>query len=101
MFRPVTYSGDCALSYVERNLSYMEQESPSAADIAETFRLAMEATGTSLGDLSELSGVPLTALTATLAGESLGWEELVAISMALGRTASSVIAETEQRKALA
>lgn len=74
---------------------YMEPLYPSATDVAAAICRVMDASGTSVDDLSETSGVPAVALAACLAGGSFGWEELVAVARALGRSASSLITEAE------
>lgn len=81
------------------NMLHVEHIYPSVREIAETLVLAMNASGMSIEELASASKLSLPALTRCLNGDSMDWEALVATSTALGRTPSSVIQETETRKA--
>lgn len=75
----------------------MEHIYPTAVDLAETIKVAMRAAHISQRELAEQSGVALTTLGRRLNGSPIEYDELTAVAKALGRSASSLIAETEAR----
>lgn len=75
----------------------MEHTYPTAADLAETIRRALTAAKLSQRELAEAAGIAPSTLNRRIAGDSFTWDELRAVSRVLGRSASSVIAETEVR----
>lgn len=76
----------------------MEHINPTAADLAVTVKSAAKAAGISQRELAERAGIPHTTLNRKLNnGAPLHWDELRAISSVIGRSVSSLAAETEVR----
>ena len=85
---------------MERIVIDMEHLNPTAADMADTIKSAAKAAGLSQRDLANKAGIPTTTLNRKLnSGAPLHWNELRAIADAIGRTVSSLAAETEVRLA--
>lgn len=75
----------------------MEHTYPASIDLAETIKVALSAAKVSQRELADLAGIPHSTLHRRLNGSPLEWDELTAIAGVLGRTASSLVAETEAR----
>lgn len=84
---------------MERIVIDMEHINPSAAQVAATLKDAISAANLSQRDVAERSGIPLTTLNRHLNGHGLTWDEIRSISTVVGRSASSMIADTAIRVA--
>jgi len=77
----------------------VDMEYPTSTDLAATIKAAMKSKKLSQRELAEVTCIPQSTLHRRLNGSAPTWDELTAIAEAVGRTASSLIAETEVRVA--
>ena len=70
---------------------------PTGVELGETIKRAMRAAKVSQNELALQTGISKNTMSRRLNGGGLQYAELVVIADALGRTVSSLVAETEAR----
>ena len=77
----------------------MEHINPTSAEVAATLKDAMKAARVSQREMADRTGIPLTTLNRHLNNDGIEWDEIRAITTALGTSASSIITDTALRVA--
>lgn len=70
---------------------------PTGLELGETIKLSMRTAGLSQNELALRTGISRNTMSRRLNGGGLQYSEMLSIATALGRTVSSLVAETEAR----